>query len=79
MREPVLTTRLACRHGNQGELNRASKSQLDAEFGTSKDVDVLQQILEHGNVIETQSSEAKGHRNVANAAGVSGGSASLRE
>lgn len=57
------------RHGNQGELNRASKGQLEGEFGTSRDDDVVQQILEHGEVVETMSKEAKGNRNVAQSGG----------
>jgi hypothetical protein len=69
----MLTGYMGDRHGNQGELNRASKSQLDSEFGSSKDDDCVQQILEHGTIIETQGGgEGKGHRNVNNAAGVGG-------
>jgi len=34
--------------GKQGILGQASKQQLENEFGTSKDVDVVQQILEKG-------------------------------
>ena len=33
-------------------MGRASKQQLDNIFGTSKDVDVVQQILERGQVIK---------------------------
>ncbi|KAL0067683.1 ATPase [Marasmius tenuissimus] len=34
--------------GTQGILGHASKQQLENTFGTSKDIDVVQQILEKG-------------------------------
>ena len=45
--------------GTQGILGRASKQQLENVFGTSKDVDVVTQILnkgkeESGKAIRTQ-------------------------
>ncbi len=57
------------RHGNQGEMNRASKGQLEAEFGTSRDDDVMKVILQQGTIIESESKEGKGNRNVANSGG----------
>lgn len=42
------------RHGNQGQLDGASKGQLEAEFGSSKDDDVVAQLLEKGTIIETE-------------------------
>jgi hypothetical protein len=42
------------RHGNQGQLDTASKGTLEDEFGTSRDEDVVQQILEKGTVLETE-------------------------
>ncbi|KAK3629566.1 hypothetical protein LTR56_000697 [Elasticomyces elasticus] len=57
------------KHGNQGEMNRASKGQLEAEFGTSRDDDVMKIILQQGNIIEGDSKEAGGNRNVANSGG----------
>lgn len=40
------------RHGAQGILDSASKAALENEFGTSKDEDVVQQILEKGDIQE---------------------------
>ncbi|ESK95054.1 duf1960 family protein [Moniliophthora roreri MCA 2997] len=34
--------------GNQGILRHASKQQLENEFGSSKDIDVVQKMLERG-------------------------------
>lgn len=42
------------RQGAQGELNTASKSQLENEFGTSKEDDVIQKILQEGTLQETE-------------------------
>lgn len=44
-------------------MDGASKATLEDEFGTHKDDDVIQQILEKGTVIE---SEAKGRDGVKN-------------
>jgi ribosome maturation protein Sdo1 len=44
----VLTDRN--RHGKQGVLNTASNSQLENEFGTKKEEDVVKQILEKGDI-----------------------------
>lgn len=35
-------------------LDGASKGQLEAEFGTSKDDDVVAQIIEKGNIVESE-------------------------
>lgn len=35
-------------------MDTASKGQLEDEFGTSRDDDVVQQILEKGSVLETE-------------------------
>lgn len=40
------------RHGAQGILDSASKAMLENEFGTSRDEDVVQQILEKGEIQE---------------------------
>lgn len=42
------------RHGNQGTLDAASNGTLEQEFGTSREEDVVQQILEKGTVLETE-------------------------
>jgi ribosome maturation protein Sdo1 len=42
------------RHGNQGILNTASKATLENEFGTSNEDEVMKQILQKGNVQQTQ-------------------------
>jgi hypothetical protein len=44
------------RHGKQGILNTASKQQLENEFGTSNEDDVVKKILTEGSV---QSSEVR--------------------
>lgn len=41
-------------HGNQGTLDAAAKGALEAEFGSSKDEDVIIKILEKGNIIESE-------------------------
>lgn len=43
-----------CRHGKQGILNTASKQQLENEFGTSNEDEIVKKILTSGDV---QSSE----------------------
>ena len=43
---------MAYRHGTQGILDAASNQTLEAEFGTSKEEDVVKQILEKGSVQE---------------------------
>lgn len=39
------------RHGNQGILDGASKSQLESEFGSSNEDTVITTILEKGSII----------------------------
>ncbi|KAF1955390.1 putative RNA binding protein, partial [Byssothecium circinans] len=52
------------KHGNQGVLDTASKQQLESEFGTSKDDDVVKAILEKGTVQETDNRERQGDTNI---------------
>lgn len=42
------------RHGAQGTFDTAAKSTLENEFGTSKEEAVVAQILEKGNVQESE-------------------------
>jgi ribosome maturation protein Sdo1 len=42
------------KQGTQGVLDRASKSSLENEFGSSKEDDVVKQILERGEVQESK-------------------------
>jgi len=42
------------RHGAQGILDTASKGQLESEFGTHKDDEVITQIIEKGSIIESE-------------------------
>ncbi|KAI9719296.1 MAG: hypothetical protein M1812_003626 [Candelaria pacifica] len=51
------------KHGAQGVLDTASHQTLDNEFGTHKDEDVVQQILEKGDLQETQTHERQGSTN----------------
>src|SRR5580700_10975660 len=41
------------RHGAQGILDTASKGQLEGEFGTTKEEEIVKVILERGSVQET--------------------------
>lgn len=50
---PLLTKIPVNRHGNQGILDAASNGSLESEFGTSKDDEVVKQILEKGNIVES--------------------------
>jgi hypothetical protein len=50
----ILTRHLSCRQGTQGILDAASNAALDNEFGTHKDVDVVTQILERGDLRESE-------------------------
>ena len=45
---------VATRQGAQGILDEASNAQLESEFGTSKIEDVVQQIIEKGQVISNK-------------------------
>ena len=40
-------------------MDTASKAMLEDEFGTSRDDDVVQQILEKGTIIESEVSTAQ--------------------
>ncbi|KAK7541218.1 ribosome maturation protein [Phyllosticta citribraziliensis] len=53
------------KHGAQGVLDGASKAALENEFGTSKDDDVVTQILEKGDVQATENAGRNGDRNIA--------------
>ena len=44
------------RHGKQGILNGASNSQLENEFGTKVEEEIVKKILEKGDI---QSSEVR--------------------
>lgn len=48
----------AIRQGTTGILDTASNGQLDGEFGTHKEDDVVQQILEKGDILETEVSRS---------------------
>jgi len=54
------------KHGAQGTFDTASKSTLENEFGTSKEDDVVAQILEKGNVQESETSGRLGQKNESN-------------
>ncbi|CRG90871.1 hypothetical protein PISL3812_07917 [Talaromyces islandicus] len=54
------------KQGAQGILDGASKAMLENEFGTTREEDVVQQILEKGEIQEVTSAERSGKRNVAN-------------
>ena len=59
-------------HGTQGTLDRASKAQLENEFGTKSSDDAVQQILEKGSVQESQSKAKTGVTNESNGPGIGG-------
>ncbi|USP79058.1 uncharacterized protein yc1106_06332 [Curvularia clavata] len=50
-------------HGKQGILNTASKGQLENEFGTSNEDEVMKKILTDGSVQSTDNSERIGITN----------------
>ncbi|KAK5134678.1 hypothetical protein LTR08_006193 [Meristemomyces frigidus] len=52
------------KHGAQGILDTASHQQLDGEFGTHNEDDVVKQIMESGNVTESENSARNGDRNI---------------
>ncbi|KAL1988322.1 hypothetical protein VTN96DRAFT_10005 [Rasamsonia emersonii] len=54
------------RHGAQGVLDNASKAMLDNEFGTHREEDCIQQILERGEVQETTNWERQADKNPLN-------------
>jgi len=51
------------KHGAQGEMNGASHSTLDNEFGTHNEEEVIKQILEKGTVQESAFPERTGSKN----------------
>ena len=51
-------------HGNQGILDTASNAQLENEFGTSKEEEVVKAILEKGDVQESDAKERQGDTNI---------------
>ncbi|KAH0542150.1 hypothetical protein FGG08_003450 [Glutinoglossum americanum] len=53
------------KHGAQGILDAASKGQLESEFGTTKEEEIVKIILEKGGVQETTSSERQADKNIA--------------
>ncbi|KEF56931.1 uncharacterized protein A1O9_07121 [Exophiala aquamarina CBS 119918] len=51
------------KHGAQGELDTASKSSLENEFGTSNEDDIVKKILEEGQIQTSTTSQRTGVRN----------------
>jgi len=54
------------KHGNQGVMDTASNGQLEDEFGTTKDDDVVKQILEKGQIVEKTAKGRDGGKNDSN-------------
>ncbi|KAJ4292491.1 hypothetical protein N0V90_009153 [Kalmusia sp. IMI 367209] len=52
------------KQGNQGILDTASNSQLENEFGTSKEEDVVKAIIEKGSLQESDARERQGDTNI---------------
>ncbi|KAH7394499.1 RNA binding protein-like protein [Pyrenochaeta sp. MPI-SDFR-AT-0127] len=50
-------------HGKQGVLNTASNSQLENEFGTTKEEEIVKKILQSGEVQTSENSERQGNTN----------------
>ncbi|KAF7197705.1 SDO1-like protein C21C3.19 [Pseudocercospora fuligena] len=59
------------KQGNTGIMDGASKAQLESEFGSSKDDDVVKQILEKGSIIESANSGRDGVKNISQGGTVS--------
>jgi len=57
------------KQGVQGVLNRASKADLENEFGSSKEDDVVKKILEKGEVQEVKAPGRQGDTNIMNGPG----------
>ncbi|KAI5866920.1 shwachman-Bodian-diamond syndrome protein [Durotheca rogersii] len=51
------------KQGAQGQMNGASKSTLENEFGTSNEEEVIQKILESGSIQETEFPGRQGPKN----------------
>ncbi|KAF2638322.1 DUF1960-domain-containing protein [Massarina eburnea CBS 473.64] len=58
------------KHGNQGVLDTASNQQLESEFGSSKEDDVVKAILQKGTVQESDNKERQGDTNITKGASV---------
>ncbi|KAL1584925.1 hypothetical protein WHR41_06211 [Cladosporium halotolerans] len=58
------------KQGNQGVMDGASKGQLEAEFGTSKDDEVVAQLLERGTIIESENTGRDGVKNISSGGSV---------
>ncbi|KAG9695945.1 shwachman-Bodian-diamond syndrome protein, partial [Aureobasidium melanogenum] len=52
------------KQGTTGILDGASNSQLENEFGTHKEEEVVKQILEKGDIQESENSARNGDRNI---------------
>ncbi|KAH9863817.1 hypothetical protein J1614_009749 [Plenodomus biglobosus] len=50
-------------HGKQGILNTASKQQLENEFGTSNEDEIIKKILTSGDVQSSENPERIGNTN----------------
>ncbi|KAI0383921.1 shwachman-Bodian-diamond syndrome protein [Hypomontagnella monticulosa] len=51
------------KQGAQGQMDDASKSTLENEFGTSNEDDVIKKILESGSIQESEFPERQGPKN----------------
>lgn len=49
-KEKQTTNSIPTRHGAQGQLDGASKSALENEFGTSNEDEVIKQIITKGSI-----------------------------
>ncbi|KAK3683237.1 hypothetical protein LTR37_016600 [Vermiconidia calcicola] len=54
------------KHGTQGIMDTASKGTLEDEFGTSRDDDVVKQMLERGTITESENPGRQGQKNETN-------------
>ncbi|CAO2657835.1 Nn.00g070950.m01.CDS01 [Neocucurbitaria sp. VM-36] len=50
-------------HGKQGVLNTASNSQLENEFGTKNEDEIIKKILQQGEVQSSENPERQGSTN----------------
>ena len=66
----VSSFKVFCTHkqGAQGTLDGASKADLENEFGSSVDEEVIVKILEQGNLQESQMNQRNASRNDADGA-----------